>query len=183
MRPEIIARQRQIIAANGLDALIAVSPENFAWTAGFVVPSQPILRWRHAIAVVKADGTYAVVCVDMEETTVRNRLPGVELRVWGEFEFNAMQMLAGLLSDMGLGAAQSASRWIICRPAITTRCAKHWRPQNSAPPNSCLRVRANSRRRRKSRCCASCRASLISPSPMRSRRWPPAAPSSTSPLQ
>jgi Xaa-Pro dipeptidase len=106
MRPEIIALQRQIIAANGLHALIAVSPENFAWTAGFVVPSQPILRWRHAIVVVKADGTYAVVCVDMEETTVRNRLPGVELRVWGEFEFNAMQTLAGLLSDMGLGAAR-----------------------------------------------------------------------------
>jgi Xaa-Pro aminopeptidase len=97
MRPEIIARQRQIIAANGLDALIALSPENFAWTAGFVVPSQPILRWRHAIAVVKADGTYAVVCVD---------LPGVELRVWGEFEFNAMKTLAALLSDMGLDTAR-----------------------------------------------------------------------------
>jgi Xaa-Pro aminopeptidase len=106
MRSEIIARQRQIIAANGLDALIAVSPENFAWTAGFVVPSQPILRWRHAMLVVKADGTHAVVCVDMEETTVRNRLPGVELRVWGEFEFNAMQTLAALLSDMGLGTAR-----------------------------------------------------------------------------
>jgi Xaa-Pro aminopeptidase len=106
MRPEIIARQRQIIAANGLDALIAVSPENFAWTAGFVVPSQPILRWRHAMVVVKADGTYAVACVDMEETMVRNRLPGVELRVWGEFEFNAMPTLAALLTDMGLGAAR-----------------------------------------------------------------------------
>ena len=106
MRPEIIARQRQIIAANGLDALIVVSPENFAWTAGFVVPSQPILRWRHAMVVVKADGSYAVVSVDMEETTVRNRLPGVELRVWGEFEFNAMQTLAALLTDMGLGAAR-----------------------------------------------------------------------------
>ena len=42
----------------------------------------------------------------MEETTVRNRLPGVELRVWGEFEFNAMQTLAALLTDMGLGAAR-----------------------------------------------------------------------------
>src|SRR4030095_15866147 len=105
MRQEIIVRQRQIMASNGLDALVAVSPENFAWTTGFVVPSQPILRWRHAIVVVKADGTHAVVTVDMEETTVRNRLPGEEVRVWGEFDGNAMTCLAALLADMGLAQA------------------------------------------------------------------------------
>jgi len=106
MRQEIIARQRKIMADNGLDALVAVSPENFAWTSGFVVPSQPILRWRHAIVVVKADGTHAVVTVDMEETTVRNRLPGEEIRIWGEFTDSAMACLAKLLSDMGLASAR-----------------------------------------------------------------------------
>ena len=102
MRAEIIARQRRIMAENGLDALVAVSPENFAWTTGFVVPSQPILRWRHAMVVVKADGSHAVVCVDMEETTVRNRLPGEEVRVWGEFTDSAMRCLATLLYELGL---------------------------------------------------------------------------------
>ena len=106
MRPEMIERQRRIMADNGLDALVAISPENYAWTTGFVVPSQPILRWRHAMVVVKADGTHAVVSVDMEETTVRNRLPGEEVRVWGEFDGNAMQCLAALLSDMGLSAGR-----------------------------------------------------------------------------
>src|SRR6266851_2330553 len=106
MRKEIIARQRRIMADNGLDALVAISPENFAWTSGFVVPSQPILRWRHAIVVVKADGSHAVVAVDMEETTVRNRLPGEEIRVWGEFTDSAMICLAKLLSDMGLASAR-----------------------------------------------------------------------------
>jgi Xaa-Pro dipeptidase len=106
MRPEIIARQRRIMAENGLDALIAVSPENFAWTTGFVVPSQPILRWRHAMAVVKADGTHAAVAVDMEETTVRNRLPQEEIRVWGEFTDSAMACLAGLIFDLGLASAR-----------------------------------------------------------------------------
>ena len=161
MRPEIIARQRQIIAANGLDALIAVSPENFAWTAGFVVPSQPILRQRHAMAVVKADGTDAVVCVDMEETTVRNRLPGVELRVWGEFEFNAMQTLAGLLTDMGLGAARIGIEMDYLPAGDFDALPKPCRPQISAPPNSCSARLRQSRRRKKSRCCASCRASPI----------------------
>jgi hypothetical protein len=37
MHNEIIARQRAILAGNGLDAMVAISPENFAWTAGFVV--------------------------------------------------------------------------------------------------------------------------------------------------
>jgi Xaa-Pro aminopeptidase len=67
-----------------------------------VVPSQPILRWRHAMVVVKADGSHAVVCVDMEETTVRNRLPGEEIRVWGEFTDSAMTCLATLLYELGL---------------------------------------------------------------------------------
>ena len=40
----------------GLDAMVAVSPENFAYVAGFVVPSQPLMRWRHAIAVVPRVG-------------------------------------------------------------------------------------------------------------------------------
>jgi Xaa-Pro dipeptidase len=106
MRNGIIERQRAIMAGNGLDAMVAISPENFAWTAGFVVPSQPILRWRHAMAVVKADGTHAVVAVDMEETTVRNRLPDEEIRVWGEFNDSAMACLAQLLSDLGLAAAR-----------------------------------------------------------------------------
>jgi Xaa-Pro aminopeptidase len=105
MRNDIIVRQRKIMADNGLDALVAISPENFAWTTGFVVPSQPILRWRHAIVVVKADGTHAVVSVDMEETTIRNRLPGEEIRIWGEFDGNAMKCLATLLTDMGLASA------------------------------------------------------------------------------
>jgi Xaa-Pro aminopeptidase len=106
MRREIVERQRKLMAENGLDALVAVSPENFAWTTGFVVPSQPILRWRHAMVVVKADGTHAAVCVDMEETTVRNRLPGEEIWVWGEFTDSAMECLARLLAEMGLGSAR-----------------------------------------------------------------------------
>ncbi len=181
MRQEIIARQRKIMAENGLDALIAVSPENYAWTTGFVVPSQPILRWRHAIVVVKADGTHAVVSVDMEETTVRNRLPGVEVRVWGEFEFNAMQTLASLSPTWGWRTRKSGPSWITCRRATSTRCARPCRTRSSARPSSCSRVRVSSRRRRKSRCCASSRASRIPQSRMPSRRCRRGAANSTSP--
>ena len=56
MRSEITARTRTAMIDAGLDAIIAVSPENFAYLTGFVVPSQADLRWRHATAVLTADG-------------------------------------------------------------------------------------------------------------------------------
>jgi Xaa-Pro aminopeptidase len=103
MRAEVLMRQRSAMSAAGLDAMVAISPENFAYTTGFVVPSQPLMRWRHAMAIVTADAREAMVCVDMEETTVRQRAGDAALRVWGEFTDDPMAALAGLLSDLGLG--------------------------------------------------------------------------------
>ncbi len=105
MQKDTIGRLRTAMAESGFDALIMISPENFAYTTGFVVPSQPIMRWRHAIAVIDADGNGTIVAVDMEETTVRNHAPGVELRVWREFEDHPMDILATLLRDKGLAEA------------------------------------------------------------------------------
>ncbi|MGH3150123.1 MAG: M24 family metallopeptidase [Streptosporangiaceae bacterium] len=90
----------------GLDALLCLSPENVAYTAGFVVPSQPLMRWRHAATVLRADGAQAMVCVDMEETTVRGARPGLDVRVWAEFGGSAMAALAGLISDLGLAGGR-----------------------------------------------------------------------------
>jgi Xaa-Pro aminopeptidase len=102
MRDDVIARQRAAMAEDGLDALIAASPENFAYTAGFVVPSQPILRWRHHMVIVTRDGRRAVLSVDMEESTVRKLAPGEDIRVWGEFTDRPMRVLADLLTQLGL---------------------------------------------------------------------------------
>ncbi len=102
MRKEIIARQRDAMAEAGFDALVANSPENFTYTTGFVVPSQHLMRWRHAMAVVTGDGPTAIIAVDMEESTVRSRAPDVEVRVWGEFTDRPMETLANLLRDLRL---------------------------------------------------------------------------------
>jgi Xaa-Pro aminopeptidase len=105
MRKEVLLRQREAMDDAGLDALIAISPENFAYTTGFVVPSQPLMRWRHAAAVVTRDGREALLSVDMEESTVRNKAEGVEVRIWGEFADRATDTLADLLKDLGLAEA------------------------------------------------------------------------------
>ena len=90
----------------GLDALVAISPENFGYTTGFVVPSQPLMRWRHAMALVTRDGRTALVTVDMEATTVRARAGDTEVRVWGEFTDRPMAALAQLLGDWDLAGAR-----------------------------------------------------------------------------
>lgn len=89
-----------------MDALVALSPENVAYASGIVVPSQPLMRWRHAAVVVGADGEEAMLCVDMEESTVRSARPGLELRTWAEFGGSAMQELAALIVEKGLAKAR-----------------------------------------------------------------------------
>ncbi len=106
MNADIVAKQVAAMAAADLDALVALSPENFAYVTGFVVPSQPVLRWRHAAAVTTRDGRTGLLAVDMEATTVRSRAGSTEVRVWEEFEGNAMPVLAGLLRDRGLAEAR-----------------------------------------------------------------------------
>src|SRR5688572_5776741 len=106
MNLDIIDKLVRAMEREELDAIVLMSPENFAYTTGFIVPSQPILRWRHAAVVVTRDGRSALLAVDMEATTVRDREPGTELRVWVEFEGNAMPVLADLLRDLGLGSSR-----------------------------------------------------------------------------
>ncbi|MGH7248744.1 MAG: M24 family metallopeptidase, partial [Pseudomonadota bacterium] len=91
----------------GLDAIVAISPENFAYLTGFLSPTQPLMRWRHAMALVTADGRTALISVDMEASTIRAKAPaGVEIAVWREFNFDAMDVLADLLRRYGLAHAR-----------------------------------------------------------------------------
>jgi Xaa-Pro dipeptidase len=107
MRQEVIARLVRTMREAGLDAVIAISPENFAYVTGFLSPTQPLMRWRHAMALVTADGQTSLVSVDMESSTVRAKAPlGTEIAVWREFQFDAMNVLADLLRKHGLGAAR-----------------------------------------------------------------------------
>ena len=61
MRQDVIARQVRAMKDAGLDAIVSISPENFAYVTGFLSPTAPIMRWRHAMALVTADGKVALV--------------------------------------------------------------------------------------------------------------------------
>ncbi|HEV8564109.1 MAG TPA: Xaa-Pro peptidase family protein [Actinomycetota bacterium] len=102
MNAEIVDKLVLAMEEADLDATIAMSPENFAYVTGFVVPSQPVLRWRHAAAVVTRDARVALYAVDMEASTVRDLEPEADIRIWQEFEGNAMPVFADLIRDLGL---------------------------------------------------------------------------------
>jgi len=106
MRKEIVERQVAAMKQAGLDAMISCSPENFAYLTGFVVPSQPLIRHRHAMVTVTAEGKTALLGVDMEATTIRRREPDTPTRIWAEFTDSAIHVLADQLKSLGLDAAR-----------------------------------------------------------------------------
>src|SRR4029078_2695233 len=106
MRQDVIARQVRAMKDAGLDAVLWISPENFAYGTGFLSPTQPLMPRRHAMALVTADGAVALVVVDMEASTIRAKsAPGTENAIWREFEFDATDVLTALLRKHGLAAS------------------------------------------------------------------------------
>ena len=106
MDQEIISRLTQRILAEKLDAIVAISPENVTYVSGFVVPSQSLMRWRHAAVILTADGRISMVAIDMEATTVKAQAAIDDLRIYREFTDDPMEKLAAALKDLGLARAQ-----------------------------------------------------------------------------
>jgi len=108
MDQEIISRLKNRIVNEGLDAIIAISPENVTYVSGFVVPSQSLMRWRHAACIVTVDGKIAMVAIDMEATTVKAHAGIDDLRIYREFSDDPMDKLAEALKDLKLDRAKVA---------------------------------------------------------------------------
>lgn len=102
MDQEIIARLRKRINAEKLDAIVAVSPENVTYVSGFVVPSQSLMRWRHAACILTADGHLSMIVIDMEATTVKAHAGIENLHIYREFTDDPMDTLADALKDLHL---------------------------------------------------------------------------------
>jgi Xaa-Pro aminopeptidase len=86
--------------ATGVDAVVLLSPQAFTYATGLRIVSHPLMRWRHAAAVVGRNGIEGVMAIDMEEIFVSNVLPDVRLTVWREFIDEPMEALAGLLAQI-----------------------------------------------------------------------------------
>src|SRR5262245_59777106 len=100
MDEEIITSLTKRVRNRGLDGIIARPPENVTYVSGFVVPSQSLMRWRHAICIVTDDGRTSMVAIDMEANTVKTHAAIDDLRVYREFTEDPMDKLAEALKDL-----------------------------------------------------------------------------------
>jgi len=108
MDQEIIARLTNRIVNEGLDGIVALSPENVTYISGLVVPSQSLMRWRHAACLVTVEGKISMVAIDMEATTVKAHAEIGDLRVYREFSDDPMNEIADMLIDLKLGRGKVA---------------------------------------------------------------------------
>src|SRR5882724_113129 len=102
MDQEIISSLKRRMIGERLDALIAISPENVTYVSGFVVPSQALMRWRHAACIVTSDRRISMVAIDMEATTVKAHAGIDDLRIYREFTDDPMDKLAEALKGLKL---------------------------------------------------------------------------------
>jgi Xaa-Pro dipeptidase len=102
MRKEIVSKLQDLMERIKLSAVVTSSPENFSYLTGFVVPTQQLIRHRHAMAIVTKDGAESLFGVDMEASTIAGKAPDTPLTVWREFHDDPMAVLAAALSAVGL---------------------------------------------------------------------------------
>src|SRR5579883_1186012 len=103
MSAEIIEKQRAALRQRGLDALVIASPENIAYTADVVVPSQAIVRHRLVLCLVPQEGAPEIIVVNIEESFVQENSTIERVIAYNEFTEDPIQVLAERIQAAGLG--------------------------------------------------------------------------------
>lgn len=99
---EILRKLGRAMEEEGLDALVATSPENVAWTSGAAPPSQKTVRSRLAAAIVPLDGESELVAISLEGPVVRTQSRLARLRLYEEFVEDPVLVVADSLRGRGL---------------------------------------------------------------------------------
>lgn len=86
-------------AALGADGIVMLSPQAFTYATGLRLVSHPLMRWRHAAAIVSKTGIDGVLAIDMEQAFVSDALPEANHATWREFAEEPMLVLAQLITD------------------------------------------------------------------------------------
>ncbi|MDR7519137.1 MAG: Xaa-Pro peptidase family protein [Armatimonadota bacterium] len=104
--PAVLQRLRAGLRKAGLDAAVAMSQDNAAYTLGVGVPSHRLIRERRVAVLVPCEQAPAVVAVTVEESFLQANTSGVEIRPYDEHTETAMQVLARLLAERGLATGR-----------------------------------------------------------------------------
>jgi Xaa-Pro aminopeptidase len=125
------------LARHGLDALVAYSKENIAYGIGYAIPSQALgVRDRQFALAVDAGGNAALLLTANEAEEARSRSTVSDLRPYDEFADDPMEVLAGMLRDLGVERGRvgieldaiPADRWERLKGLLPHTTFVHGRP-------------------------------------------------------
>jgi Xaa-Pro dipeptidase len=100
---QILSKMRRAMGERGLDAVVAMSPENVAYVGGAAPPSQKTVRSRLAACIVPAEGPTEAVVIALEAPLMRSRSRLDSVTEYQEFEEDPVEVVAGSLRGRGLG--------------------------------------------------------------------------------
>ena len=107
MDEHIRRRLSMAMARHGVEAVVAYSKENVTYCAGYVVPSMALgIRNRQFAVAVNRDGQAGMLLSSNELTEAEARASVRDLRPYDEFTDDPMEILAGLLNELGVSRAR-----------------------------------------------------------------------------
>lgn len=98
---QVIKRQQGFLKELGLDALIACSPDNVAYTIGMRIPTQAFILSRKVFTIV-TESESCLVVVSMEEENASRYANIEKIVAYKEFQENPVDALKRTLDEMGL---------------------------------------------------------------------------------
>lgn len=90
----------------GVDALVAMSPENFSYVGGTFILTIELLRPRHGYAIIAKDSDPVLVVCSIETSLAREESWIEDIRSYTEFKDNPIDALVSVLKEKGLAAGK-----------------------------------------------------------------------------
>ena len=127
---DLVNRPRldRVVADRGLDAIVAVAPENTFYLSGVFIRTQVSIRDRVAIVIWPATGAPTMLVCNIEESLARAEGSIADLRSYVEFAEEPMEVLAGIIQERSLdrGVVGIESRYLsVEQMSILGRCLPH----------------------------------------------------------
>lgn len=105
IRPNLEALD-DVIAAQRLDALVCMSPENFTYAAGVHITTVENMRPRQAFAILRANGRAQLIICAIELSVAKAASWIGDITTYIEFRDDPISVLADALAGEGLGSAR-----------------------------------------------------------------------------
>src|SRR5690625_2477923 len=98
-------RLKDLMNEKGIDAVIAVSPENVLYTSGVDIFTQQLVRDRLAFTVFSAKSEPTMIVCNIEEGLTREESSIQDIRTYVEIKESPISNLVEVLKEKGLNIA------------------------------------------------------------------------------